>query len=291
MSDKNTKKNDSQIDTEDTAEESKNKAFDYSYVSTTARIAIYDDFVSAPHILEISPNTTTEFIENLTTSIYSNAQKQGGSIPYTAIREVTENFIHAQFSEIVVSIFNKGRTIRFADQGPGIIDTQKAQLPGFSSATEPMKQYIRGVGSGLPIVKEYLNVTHGNIIIENNISAGAVVTLNQDSENNYYEKHESSQFISPSINFNTHNQSTTQQSTTQDTSAENISLNDKEKVFLSYLLNNGAMRVTDLVNVTESAPSSTHAILKKLENKNLVTHDGNKRRILTNLGISVAKTL
>jgi predicted transcriptional regulator len=40
-----------------------------------------------------------------------------------------------------------------------------------------MKHYIRGVGSGLPLVKEYLDLSHGNITIEDNLNSGAVVTL------------------------------------------------------------------------------------------------------------------
>ena len=94
--------------------------------------------------------------------------------PYTVIREVSENFIHARFAEIIVSILDEGNTIRFADQGPGIMMKDKAQLPGFTSAIEPMKHYIRGVGSGLPIVKEYLDFSHGTISIEDNLGTGAV---------------------------------------------------------------------------------------------------------------------
>ena len=124
---------------------------------------------------EIAPTTTAEFIENLASTIYTQAQQAGGSIPYTAIREVSENFIHAQFKEIVVSIFDKGNTIRFTDQGPGIPQKEKAQMPGFSSATSDMKRYIRGVGSGLPLVKEYLSFSHGRITIEDNIKCGSVV--------------------------------------------------------------------------------------------------------------------
>ena len=40
-----------------------------------------------------------------------------------------------------------------------------------------MKHYIRGVGSGLPIVKEYLDFSHGTITIEDNLGTGAVVTI------------------------------------------------------------------------------------------------------------------
>lgn len=151
--------------------------FDFSFVDTTARIAIYDDLRSAPRIMEITPAETGIFIENLASSIYNQARIAGGSIPYTVVREVSENFIHARFQEIIVSIMDNGNTIRFADQGPGIASKEKAQLPGFSSAIEPMKSYIRGVGSGLPIVRDYLEVSHGSITIEDNLNQGSVVTI------------------------------------------------------------------------------------------------------------------
>lgn len=151
--------------------------FDYTYVSTVARIALYDDLRSAPRVTEIPPAETLTFIENLAAKVYEQSKGAGGAIPYTVIREVSENFIHAKFKEIIISILDGGNTIRFADQGPGINHKDKAQLPGFSSAIEPMKKYIRGVGSGLPIVKEYLEFSHGNITIEDNMGAGSVVTI------------------------------------------------------------------------------------------------------------------
>lgn len=150
---------------------------DYTYVHSVARIAAYDDLLSAPRITEILPAATHDFIEKLSSSIYTQAKEAGGSIPYTVIREVSENFIHARFTEVTVSILDNGNTVRFADHGPGITQKEKAQLPGFSSAIEPMKQYIRGVGSGLPIVKEYLDISHGTITIEDNLETGSVITI------------------------------------------------------------------------------------------------------------------
>nr|WP_172135720.1 ATP-binding protein [Adlercreutzia sp. ZJ473] len=154
--------------------------YDYAYVSATARIALYDDLRSAPRVTEIPPAETGAYIENLASKVYEQARAAGGAIPYTVIREVSENFIHARFKEIIVSILDRGSTIRFADQGPGINHKDKAQLPGFSSAVEPMKKYIRGVGSGLPIVKEYLEFSHGTISIEDNMGAGSVVTISMN---------------------------------------------------------------------------------------------------------------
>lgn len=151
--------------------------FDYTFVSSIARIALYDDLRSAPRVTEIMPAPTADYIEALASTIYEQAKAQGGTIPYTVVREVSENFIHARFEEIVVSILDEGNTIRFTDQGPGIKNKDKAQLPGFSSAIEPMKDYIRGVGSGLPIVRDYLEFSHGTISIEDNMGQGAVVTI------------------------------------------------------------------------------------------------------------------
>ncbi|MCI8452123.1 MAG: MarR family transcriptional regulator [Eggerthellaceae bacterium] len=151
--------------------------FDFTFVHTTARIALYDDLRSAPRVVEVEPADTTQYIENLASTIYREAQQAGGTIPYTVIREVSENFIHARFREIVVSVLDRGNTIRFADQGPGIPFKDQAQKPGFSSAVEPMKKYIRGVGSGLPIVRDYLDISHGNISIEDNLGQGSVVTI------------------------------------------------------------------------------------------------------------------
>ncbi|MBQ3387255.1 MAG: histidine kinase, partial [Eggerthellaceae bacterium] len=109
-------------------------------------------------MLTVQPAPTTDFIGALANTIYQQAKLMGGTIAYSIILQVTENFIHARFSEMVVSIFNSGKTIRFADQGPGFRNKDQALQPGFSSATQPMKRYIKGVGSGLPTVKEWLQV-------------------------------------------------------------------------------------------------------------------------------------
>lgn len=145
-----------------------------------ARIAAYDDLLSAPRMVEIPPSDVASYIDKIASTTYEMAASLGGIIPYTVIREVSENFIHAQFKEITVSIMDHGCTIRFADQGPGIDNKDRAQLPGFSSATSEMKNYIRGVGSGLPMVKEYLKFSNGRLVIEDNICDGAVVTIAVD---------------------------------------------------------------------------------------------------------------
>ena len=233
---------------------------DYSRALTSARIAYYDDLASAPRITEIPPNTTTEFIEQLASTIYTQAQQAGGSIPYTAIREVSENFIHAQFKEIIVSILDKGNTIRFSDQGPGIAQKEKAQMPGFSSATEPMKRYIRGVGSGLPLVKEYLSFKHGRITIEDNLKSGAVVTISVTPENTKREPlpYKNREIIVPH-------------------------LNAREKEVLILFTQSNTLRLTDVKDELKISNSTTHRILSKLEEYGLIESTG-KLRSLTELG-------
>lgn len=151
-----------------------------SYIHTRARVAVYDALSAAPRVEEVGPGAVNEYIESLATRVYQLAREQGGTIPYTVVREVTENFIHADFAEPVVSILDNGHTVRFADQGPGILDSNRAVLPGYTTASGEMKHYIRGVGSGLPIVKEHLAMSGGSLHIEDNLGgSGSVVTLSE----------------------------------------------------------------------------------------------------------------
>lgn len=238
--------------------------FNYSFVNATARIALYDDLKSAPRITEIKPSSTSEYIEEITSKTYEQAKSLGGAIPYTVIREVSENFIHAQFMEIVISILNNGNTIRFADQGPGITSKEMAQKPGFTSAIEPMKKYIRGVGSGLPIVREYLNFSNGTITIEDNLKSGAVVTISLVDEVKKKIPHHRN-LIPP--------------------------LSQREKDILKVFLKEGALGVTDLSQLTNYPASSIYVTLSKLEENGLIEKTVGKKRILTDLGFNASESL
>lgn len=159
------------------AEQTDSETQDYTFVHHKARIACYDDPLSEPHIIEVPPAPTREFLTNLAQTIWQQVRVWNSPIPYAVIADVSENFIHAQFNEMVVSIFDHGNTIRFSDQGPGIPHKELVQEWGFSTATEPMKEYIHGVGSGLPRVKEFLACKNGTISIQDNLGSGAVVTI------------------------------------------------------------------------------------------------------------------
>ncbi len=156
-------------------------SYDYTFVTSVARIALYDDLRSAPRVTEIMPASTPDYIEALASTIYNQAKQAGIDSLYRSARSVGK--LHPRSLHRNHRFHPRwGNTIRFADQGPGISDKKKAQLPGFSSAIEPMKGYIRGVGSGLPIVCDYLDFTHGSISIDDNIGQGTVVTISMNGE-------------------------------------------------------------------------------------------------------------
>lgn len=147
-----------------------------------ARIAVYDDMLSTPRVIVIEPQDVRTYLEETTNTVYQCMKEQGGHISLMVIREIVENFIHAHFAEPIISILDGGDTIRFADQGPGIDDKERAFDFGVTSANSKMKRYIRGTGAGFPMVQEYLENAGGAVSIEDNMGNGTVVTVSLNPE-------------------------------------------------------------------------------------------------------------
>ena len=141
------------------------------------RIAVYDNMRSIPRIVDLNFKDINNFINETPQKIYNMSHEIGGKIPYTIIKEIIENLIHADFKEVVITILDSGNHVIISDQGPGIEDKEKAFLPGYTSATSKMKEYIRGVGSGFPIVKETITFSGGSIDVKDNIKRGTVISL------------------------------------------------------------------------------------------------------------------
>lgn len=157
--------------------QTKDNAVSFGNCYPTARIVIYDSLTAAPRTVELRTSSYHQFISQLSEKAYRHSQEKGGNIPYAVIKEVVENLIHAYFRGAIVTILNSGNTIRISDQGPGIPDKTLAQEPGFTTASDETKQFIKGVGSGLPLAKEIISSCGGSITIENNLGQGTVVTL------------------------------------------------------------------------------------------------------------------
>lgn len=145
------------------------------------RIAVYDDVAAAPRVVVIEPTEIRSYLEEIVQAVNRLSHEQGGQIPFMVMREIVENFIHAHFASPTITILDHGNTIRFSDRGPGIKEKELALQYGTSSATESMKHYIRGVGSGLPYAQQYMIDKGGSLTIEDNISGGTVVTISTRS--------------------------------------------------------------------------------------------------------------
>ncbi|MBR1920464.1 MAG: hypothetical protein IJ829_00515, partial [Kiritimatiellae bacterium] len=91
-------------------------------MSHPARIAVYDDAAAAPRVVVIEAAEIRSYLEELTREVYTLARDAGGELPFMVVREIIENFIHAEFMSPTISILDHGNTIRFNDQGPGIED-------------------------------------------------------------------------------------------------------------------------------------------------------------------------
>ncbi|MCL2528780.1 MAG: ATP-binding protein [Coriobacteriia bacterium] len=262
-------------------------------IEDKARIAVYDSLLSAPRVVDIPPQDIQQFIEDIAVAAYELSRQQGGRLPYTVIREITENFIHAGFSECTVSILDEGNTLRFADQGPGITKKDLVLEPGVSSAVRWMKDYIRGVGSGFPIVREYLSASQGYLSIEDNAEEGVVVTISLVPR-----------VASPPSAAGFGYEISSVPSFAQDAELGSAGIKEplahqglernlsmREEKTLLLLKEHGLLGPIDLADLLGvSAPTATR-VLQKLEESHMVERTQLRKRILSNAGMAYIKEL
>jgi len=248
-----------------------------NHIGTRARVAVYEAPGASPRVEEIGPGPTGEYIELLTTAVHRLAREQGGDIPYTVVREVTENFIHAHFAEPVVSILDNGNTIRFADQGPGIPDKTNAVLPGFTTAAGDMKRYIRGVGSGLPLVRDFLTLSGGTLVIEDNLGTGSVVTIcsHPQARPTYQPPNPAPTDSSPS----NHSPSPFTQQNFLAPSEPVLRLPTRQQQVLALVMETGLVGPSMVAKELGVGVSTAYRDLASLEDARLIEADGGKRTL------------
>lgn len=262
------------------------------FTLTHARIAIWDSPQAAPRTIDIDPSgmTVRDYIEALTIQTYNLSHEAGGSLPYTVIREVTENFIHANFQELIISILDGGNTIRFADQGPGIPDKDKAQLPGFTSATTEMKDVIRGVGSGFPIVNEYLSVSGGQLSIDDNIREGTVVTISLTNERESSGPlHEEQTPFEPIQSQSQHSFPEARNEVMEPRRYMSLAqekISRREDDVMRLFLTENALGPTDLKNILGISLGTASRTLNNLEEAGYLVSNSSKKRLLTEDGMA-----
>ncbi|MDO8886381.1 ATP-binding protein [Candidatus Oleimmundimicrobium sp.] len=236
-----------------------------------ARIAVYDTPSSAPRVIELSHDDYQEFINILSTKTYQFSQEKGGGVPFTIIKELIENLIHAHFKEVIITILDNGNTIKISDQGPGIKDKEKAFEPGFSTANQEMKKIIKGVGSGLPITKEILKITGGSIKIEDNLNTGSVVTIKLPS--------------TPSLATKSMPADTPKAKTSKESDSSKFNLSNRQKKVLFLVTEVGPVGPSKIAKELNLGLSTAYRDLSFLEELGLVKANEQGKRGLTQKGI------
>ncbi|MGE5553847.1 MAG: ATP-binding protein [Betaproteobacteria bacterium] len=141
-----------------------------------ARLAFYQAADALPQVTVLTADDCLSLIDTLCKKALHASQERGGVIPLLALREIIENLLHASFRDVVVTVLSDGSVV-VSDHGPGIPDKASALRPGFTTASQALRRYIRGVGSGLPVAQESLRAIGGSLRIEENLGGGTVVSL------------------------------------------------------------------------------------------------------------------
>jgi hypothetical protein len=225
------------------------------------RIAIYDTLTSPPRVVSVEEEELPGLIASLATETYRYCREQGGQVPYTVIREIIENLIHASFEDVVVTVLDGGQVLRISDHGPGIRDKDRAVQPGFTTATSDQRRFIRGVGSGLPIALESLAFLQGVLTIEDNLGGGTVLTINLPRQ---AERVPVPTRPDPSVKLTT-----------------------RQKRILVLLMELGAAGPTSLAHELGIAPATAFRELGLLQKAGLVHSSSDGKRTLTEEGVSL----
>ena len=258
------------------------------------RIAVYDDVAAAPRVVVIEPTEIRSYLEEIVQAVNRLSHEQGGQIPFMVMREIVENFIHAHFASPTITILDHGNTIRFSDRGPGIKEKELALQYGTSSATESMKHYIRGVGSGLPYAQQYMIDKGGSLTIEDNISGGTVVTISTRSASEAYtQTRPSTEKIEISSRETSSQHSLKQDSSSRDKnpnisqiSLPKIEISPRGQKVFAYLSEHELVGPTELVRMYGLSIPTWSRELRSLEEIGLIRKIGQKYQ-LTQAGLAL----
>lgn len=258
------------------------------------RIAVYDDVAAAPRVVVIEPTEIRSYLEEIVQAVNRLSHEQGGQIPFMVMREIVENFIHAHFASPTITILDHGNTIRFSDRGPGIKEKELALQYGTSSATESMKHYIRGVGSGLPYAQQYMIDKGGSLTIEDNISGGTVVTISTRSASDAHtQTHPSTEKVEISSRETSSQRSFKQDSSSYDKNPDisqfslpKIEISPRGQKVFAYLSEHELVGPTELVRMYDLSIPTWSRELKSLEEIGLIRKIGQKYQ-LTQAGLAL----
>lgn len=91
-----------------------------------------------------------------------------------ALYEAEVNIVaHAYRGVIYAQIEGSGIKLRLEDEGPGIPDIEKAMTPGFSTASQQVREMGFGAGMGLPNISDNAD----NFKIESSVGKGTTLYI------------------------------------------------------------------------------------------------------------------
>ena len=102
-------------------------ATERSQSAYTTRISVYDDMLSTPRVIVVEQADVRTYLEDVTNTVHRTMKEQGGHLSLMIIRELVENFIHAQFSEPVISILDTATRFALRIRAPAST-TRSARL-------------------------------------------------------------------------------------------------------------------------------------------------------------------
>jgi predicted HTH transcriptional regulator len=232
------------------------------------KIVLYTSPLEPPQIFSLPFSSYEQIIDIASNKTFELICEQKGCIPYPVIREMVENFIHADFQNAVISILNEGNTIIFSDQGKGIQkeNWEKIFRPGFSTASIDQQQFIKGVGSGLFVVSEIVKNQGGEILINSNIEKGIVFVIdfskNKSNKKTVTAKKQNGIFLKSLVQ-------------------EPFHLNNRQWEIIKLALKISEIGPSQLNKALGISISTAYRELIALEEKGFMENCGNGKRCLT----------
>jgi len=243
-----------------------------------ASIAVYACLSEVPLVSSVRAYDPPSLVARLAADVHARVSSTDSSIPHISIQEVLENLIHASFSDVVISIMESGHILRIADRGPGVHDKREILLPGFTTATQQMRRYIRGVGSGLPLANAHVTASGGYISIEDNLGSGTVVTLYSRKE---YYLNQQTQLIKGGAGGLIHKELDIESIPRN----SRVALSGRCKKVMSLTMEYGEVGPSLIAKELKVSLSTAHRDLNSLEQLGLLTTNSFSKRALTQKGI------
>ena len=136
--------------------------------------------------------------------------------------------------------------------------------PGFTTATAEQRLIIRGVGSGLPLARDSLQLLRGVLTVEDNLGGGAVFTIKMPGAE-----------PQPAL----------------PATAPPVKLTNRQTKVLVLLMELGDTGPTGMAKELGISTATAFREFVELENKGLIHSRGGGKRALTEEGLSLLESI